>query len=320
MCKVEGRLITKLEEQLQAMIADKMRETTGRSNLSIRQQKAGRSVSKSRGKTGRDRGQSSSRRKDSHSEESRRRSRSGSSDEGRKKKSRKASPERREADDKQAKARSTHSHSADEEIDESLYVDVPVEAFLLKKNFDYILIDKEDILEYTGKSETKISQVLKVPYHGTLQLVSHFISQMYADSRFDMKSDEEAVIINEEIFITKNDVENMLVFKWVASQKNDIIADCLAYMFSQFPQNRDFDIFNIDTPKTGKDGALEAMQKRVSKRVLNTLHGYIYRVDRHYMHFREGPSEFTINLRTGKIDCRDDELASRVKAIVGNLF
>lgn len=303
------------------MIDSKLGEKNGRVNFSIKAHKDERSVSRSRGRANRDKRRSISRRKDSPSPEFRHRSRSGSMEESKKKRSRKNSiSSKKEADDKNRISRSTHSHSAEDEIDESLYVDVPIEAFLLKKNFNYILIDKEDILEYTGKSETKINQVLKVPYHGTLQLVSHFISQMYADSRFDIKSDEEAVIINEEIFITKNDIENMLIFKWLASQKNDIIADCLAYMFSQFPSNRDFDIFNIDTPKSASESALEGMQKKVSKRVHNTFHNYTYRIDRHYMHFRDGHSEFTINLRSGKIDSRDDELSSRVKAIVGNLF
>ena len=249
------------------------------------------------------------------------RERSASKDKSKLKVSRKGSTDEfRMTEDKSKHPRSTHSHSGDEEFDESLYIDVPVEAFLLKKNFDYILIDKEDIVEYTGKSETKINQVLKVPYHGTMQLVSHFISQMYADSRLDMKSDEEAVVINEEIFITKNDLENMLVFRWAASQKNDIIADCLAYLFSQFPENRDFDIFNIDPPKEAKEVEMESLQKKVVKRIVNTFHGYTYRVDRQHVIFKDAHAQFTINLKTGKVESKDEAVAQRARSIIANLF
>ena len=44
--------------------------------------------------------------------------------------------------------------------------------------------------------------------------------------------------------IFKEEPNNCLLFKWNASEKNDIIADCLAYFFSQFPENNQFDVFN----------------------------------------------------------------------------
>lgn len=96
------------------------------------------------------------------------------------------------------RAQSTHSHSHaghSEDAHEGMYIDVPIEGFLLKKNFDYIMVDKDDIEEYTGRSETRINQMLKVPFTGTIQLVSLMISQMYADSRVDMKSDLDIVVV-----------------------------------------------------------------------------------------------------------------------------
>lgn len=80
---------------------------------------------------------------------------------------------------------------------EDIYVDIPIEGLLLKRNFDYILLDKEDIQEYTGKPVTKINQTLRVPYHGTLQLASHLISQMYRDSSVDSSGDVERIMVVE---------------------------------------------------------------------------------------------------------------------------
>jgi hypothetical protein len=80
---------------------------------------------------------------------------------------------------------------------EDIYVDIPIDGLLLKRNFDYILLDKEDIQEYTGKPVTKINQTLRVPYHGTLQLASHLISQMYRDSSVDSSGDVERILVIE---------------------------------------------------------------------------------------------------------------------------
>jgi len=43
--------------------------------------------------------------------------------------------------------------------------------------------------------------------------------------------------------IRKKDDKN-LIFEWVASKKNDIIADQLGFLFSQVPPDAECDIFN----------------------------------------------------------------------------
>ena len=43
----------------------------------------------------------------------------------------------------------------------------------------------------------------------------------------------------------------MVTFEWVSSKKNDIAADHLAFLLSQFPDDPDFDIFyDDDKPMT----------------------------------------------------------------------
>jgi hypothetical protein len=328
MCKVEGRLITHIEERLQQMIEERKKEEAketmrdnSRKRVEKKSQKKQEDGARRRRSRSGDRDMSSER---SSSGSPRRRTAKGERGSEEKDKRPKESEK-----DKGRGTHSTHSHSVDpaDSDDESLYLDIPFEAFLLKKNFDYILVDKEDIVSYTGKSETKINQALKVPYHGSLQLVSHFISQMYKDSRFDMKSEEEAVIINDSIFITKDEDNNYLNFKWVASKKNDIIADCLAYMFSQFPQNKEFDMFQsrqdvnlVDVPSSAKDKDLEVLQKKVIKRISGVFQEATYKLDKHYLTFKDRECEFHINLKKGTVECRDESIKERVFNIVSNLF
>ena len=240
MCQVEGRLITHIELQLQKIIQQRMLE----------ENKPRREASRKQADRSRNR-RHSPKRKRSHDISPERSVTPDPKRKGRDEKSpddkKEVAVEKEKKETEKGKAKSTHSHSHEhggDSDDDSLYVDVPFEAFLLKKNFDYILVDKDDIVGYTGKSETKINQMLRVPYQGSMQLVSHFVSQMYKDSTLNLQSDDDTVIINESIFINKDEDAGVLVLKWVASKKNDVIADCLAYMFSQFPQNKEFDIFH----------------------------------------------------------------------------
>ena len=190
MCKIEGRLITKIELQLQKIIEAKRKE------MAKRDGKEPRDGSKRRDGSRRRRKRSNSRRKQSRSPSSER-SRSNSS----RLRTERIKEERiiEEKPDKRERGNSTHSHSHagySEEPEDNLYVEVPVEGLLLKKNFDYILVDKEDIEEYTGRSETRINQKLHVPFHGGIQLVSFMIDQMYADSRLDVSKDDDCVVVS----------------------------------------------------------------------------------------------------------------------------
>ena len=142
----------------------------------------------------RDQGRKKDKRKRSRSDK--RRNKSSSEESSRSESSRRKSRGREEKMQEEKKSVHSHSdHRQSEETDDGSYVDVPFEAFLLKKNFDYILVDKEDIEEYTGKKDTKINQILKVPYFGSLQLASHFISQMYRNSKFETKTEEEFILV-----------------------------------------------------------------------------------------------------------------------------
>lgn len=229
-----------------------------------------------------------------------------------------------------------HNHKSLNPVDfaegfEDAYIDVPFDGFLLKKHFDYILVDNENVTEYTGKSETKINHMLRIPYKGSLQLVSHLVSQLYYNSRMDYKSEDERVIIDDAIFIRKDEQNECLEFRWVANKKNDIAADCLAYMFSQFPDNKEFDLFQsrlcfdeVDIPKTAKERELELLKKKVLKRVLGVFEDCTYKEDklnRHLILFQGRGYEFQVNLESGAVRiASDDAIRKRVTSIISNLF
>ena len=57
--------------------------------------------------------------------------------------------------------------------------------------------------------------------------------------------------INEDFFISKYEHKNMLTLEWISSKKNDIAADHLAFLLSQFPDDPEFDLyFDDNKPQT----------------------------------------------------------------------
>ena len=52
--------------------------------------------------------------------------------------------------------------------------------------------------------------------------------------------------INNDFFISKDESKNLVIFEWVSSVKNDIAADHLAFLLSQFPDDPEFDLFFED--------------------------------------------------------------------------
>lgn len=57
--------------------------------------------------------------------------------------------------------------------------------------------------------------------------------------------------INNDFFISKYEHKNLVTFEWISTKKNDIAADHLAFLLSQFPDDPEFDLFyEDDMPKT----------------------------------------------------------------------
>ncbi len=46
-----------------------------------------------------------------------------------------------------------------------------------------------------------------------------------------------------QIYVKKMENQKLLIFDWVASKKNDIAADHLAFLIGQFPDDPDMDIY-----------------------------------------------------------------------------
>ena len=85
----------------------------------------------------------------------------------------------------------------EEEDMDGAYLQIEMDGVLVKKNFDYYLIDKEEITDYIRREPTMINQVLRVPYFGSLELANFFVGQLYRESKL-VKVKEEVDAAGEE--------------------------------------------------------------------------------------------------------------------------
>lgn len=133
---------------------------------------------------------------------------------------------------------------------------------------------------------------------------------------------QDFIQINDSLIITKDDVSNFLVFKWIAGEKNDIIADCLALMFSQFPNDETYDMF-YEANKSGESNETKELRLKLTKRVIGLFSKATYSVTGKELHFDlhdEVQSKLSVNLETGDIKCNKESLNSRLESVLGPLL
>lgn len=99
-----------------------------------------------------------------------------------------------------------------------------------------------------------MNQKLHIPFAASLYLVRCFATQLLGDRdkiQVVEVSSRKYIKINTDFFISKSESKKIVVFEWVSSKKNDIVADHLAFLLSQFPDDPEFDLFmDNNKPKT----------------------------------------------------------------------
>ena len=87
-----------------------------------------------------------------------------------------------------------------------------------------------------------IYQRMLVPFGGSLDLVVYLSRMIFTPSKVEVEKLLDYVLVNKQIAVKKHD-DTYLKFEWVASRKNDIITDQLAFLFSHIPNETDCDLF-----------------------------------------------------------------------------
>ena len=110
----------------------------------------------------------------------------------------------------------------------------------------------------------------------------------------------------------------------MASEKNDIIADCLALMFSQFPKDPRYDIFYEEARK-GETEDSKKLRQKVCGRVIGVFKKSTFRIEGPNITFNMNETSETsqnvrINIQSGQIDSDIPTLKARFEGLLGSVL
>ncbi|XP_063900971.1 cleavage and polyadenylation specificity factor subunit 3-like [Zophobas morio] len=116
--------------------------------------------------------------------------------------------------------------------------DTNVSGILVKKKFNYLLLDSEDLAEYAGLPVTTITQRQVVEYHFPFSVLKIYLAAMFTDLKFNIVSDDarESIQVFDAVTIIKES-ESMLALEWPANTVNDMIADAVVASIIQIELN-----------------------------------------------------------------------------------
>jgi len=103
-------------------------------------------------------------------------------------------------------------HMTEEELEN--YIAVNISGVLLKKNFNYVLLDEPDVKEFVGKDSISIDQIVHISYMGTLALAHCLVKEIYAEAEFvnytpkdSVHKRVDAIKLQKDILIHKDDIK-----------------------------------------------------------------------------------------------------------------
>lgn len=202
------------------------------------------------------------------------------------------------------------------------YIAVNISGVMLKKNFGYILLNEPDVKEFVGKDSISIDQKLHVKYSGTLILAFTLINEVYNDAEqvdymVTANKKIKAIKLQKEIQVYKDDAKNELIFEWKSSKKNDIICDCLAYMMSQIPDVKDFDIFKDSYDENMN--RLKEKYEQIGNQMKDALPDFEMEREDDIFTMRKGEIEIRVDVGNGNVVSSDNAMfRDRIQRIQDN--
>lgn len=112
-----------------------------------------------------------------------------------------------------------------------------VSGILIKKNFNYHVVDPSDLSNYTNMTTSVITQKMSIPYTGTIQLLQHHLSQLSGDVESLSHQGKSALNVFKAVTITYE--PEMVVLEWIANPVNDMYADACVAVILNAEGNKD---------------------------------------------------------------------------------
>jgi len=183
---------------------------------------------------------------------------------------------------------------------------------LLKKDYQFTLVDPEDLSTYTKLTTSEVSQSQRVPYTASWEALVYQVEQMYDQVVLTTVSDCIAIQVHNIVYLVYSSTTE-LSLNWVSSPINDMIADSLLSIILNITQNP-ANFHNMGT-KTKEEKELSEFQ--ALEKVLRE----------HYREVRADPDDGTILVNldgilaiyhypTKQVVSEDETFAKRITEIL----
>ncbi|XP_065901282.1 cleavage and polyadenylation specificity factor subunit 3-like [Dysidea avara] len=108
-----------------------------------------------------------------------------------------------------------------------------VSGVLIKRGFNYHLVDPKDLANYTELATSTITERLSVPFSAPMSLLHHHLISLSPDAMECFVNEKPAVkLFDDAVCVTQDREDNVLV-EWTANATNDMLADAVLTVILQ---------------------------------------------------------------------------------------
>ncbi len=125
--------------------------------------------------------------------------------------------------------------------EESNYV--TIEGIFIKQDFDHLILDEDEISQYTTLTKSTLKQTLFIPFKYDVQILNFYLHSYFADIKvlysnpsthqLNPSSKYDLCFLIDDLSLFYFQRAEMLQLEWVTSPKTDLIADSLSLLILQ---------------------------------------------------------------------------------------
>lgn len=195
-----------------------------------------------------------------------------------------------------------------------------VNALLLKKEFNYQLVDPEDLSTYTQLTTGVVKQRQLLHYTGSFGILKLKLRQMFDGVR-EVETENPKIEVHNFITLTQ-ETSNKLVLEWQADLMADMVADAVIAIVLQLGGQNEGQLAL----------GLEEVDEEQEKIERNNIHLHKAKVLLEGMYgdvnveensdkicFQVDDLEVNVNVFKGSVECKDDVVRERITLALGRL-
>jgi cleavage and polyadenylation specificity factor subunit 3 len=183
-----------------------------------------------------------------------------------------------------------------------------ISGVLVKRNFNYHLMDPKDMVKYTNLVISTVTQRLCCPFNGTFQDLLQTVTSFEADV-LDGNRGTKAIRVFRTIIITQSRSSNIVTLEWPASPVNDMYADAVVAAIINKNELENIKMEDGIKPITGETLLTESIKEMFDVEVI--------KIDSNKCSFSVEGTDVEIDLKLKSVSlCEDETIKSMITKLL----